>query len=102
MRKGMFALAMLALLITTLVAMHAQAEPWGSGIVPPEERGCIYCRTKHDYKVFNCARRYMLRHQQDPRFQRLMQQGRQSQAQLRQNPDLSLALEGKRACGERR
>src|SRR5262245_56313452 len=57
-------------------------------------------RTKDDYKLFNCIRRYVLRHQQDPRSQHILQQGRQSQAQLKQNPDaVNLTLEARRACG---
>jgi len=90
----------IAALFLATGAAHAQAVPWGSPPVPPEERGCTTCRTKDDYKHFNCMRRYMLRRQRDPRARRVMQQGRQSQAQLRQNPDaVNFALEARRACG---
>ena len=93
-------LASIAALFLTTETAHSQTVPWGSPPVPPGERGCVHCRTKDDYKLFSCIRRYLLRHQQDPRSQHISQQGRQSEAQLRQNPDaMSLTLEARRACG---
>jgi hypothetical protein len=61
---------------------------------------CTSCRTKEDYKLFSCLKHYMRAHQQDPRLRRIWQQGKQSQAQLQQNPDaMSIVLEGRGACG---
>jgi hypothetical protein len=83
----------IALLLATGAA-HAEAYRITG---KPDHSKCTNCRTANDHKVFSCIFYYLKRHQQDPRWKRTQYMSRD---QAVQDPAaLSLAAEGRRACG---